>query len=241
MQSTIKRARALARMVRYSTGHEEYGENEYGKQARLTSDEYRNNLASWQVPAIQKHCGDLTGKVFIDIGAGDIILGEHQDKIGFPAIFYAQDLSRPSLQAGISRIAKAGIATDHIVPLASGNFDFSAIEDASIDFAFSNSLFSHLSINSILLCFAHLAPKMKPDARYFTSMIVVPHDAEYEPYDWGPVGAGKTRLVSHSTRDPFHYSENSIHLLKAYETGFEAVTVHPYGHPFQKLVEFRKV
>lgn len=220
------------------TDYENYTENTYGKNARRTDEEYRAQLTSWQVPAVKRHFGDLTGKVFIDVGAGDIVLGETLSDIGVPSIFYAQDLSRPSLEAGLHRIREAGISTSIFRALVSDDFDFGVIPDRSLDAAFSNSLFSHLSINSILLCLRNLAPKMKPGSKYLSSMIVLPIGDERAPYDWSYLGTKGSTVVSYPTRDPFHYTEETVHLLSSFKTGFDVTQVHDYGHPFQKLVEF---
>lgn len=232
--------RYFRRKTPLRTGFEWYRENEYGLRPRLTDAAYRNDLTSWQVPAIKRHFGDLTGRVFLDIGAGDIVLGEKLAEIGFPRIFYVQDLSGPSLDAGIERIQKAGVSTERIVTLVSERFDFRKIPDGTVDAAFSNSLFSHLSINSILLCLRRLAPKMQEKAKYLSSMIVVPEQFEDASYDWSYLGTRGSAIVSHPTRDPYHYTESTIQLISAFETGFAVTGIHDYGHPFQKLVEFRR-
>ena len=221
--------------------YKDYNENNYGRVARITNDAYRKDLVSWQIPAIKKHCGDLTNKAFIDIGAGDIVLGEYLSEIGTPKIFYAQDLSEPSLKSGIERIEKTGAKTNIFRTLVSDNFDFSEIADSSLDYAFSNSLFSHLSINSILQCLRNLAPKMRVGGKYFSSMIVIPSGEVTQPYDWSYLERKGTNVISYPTKDPYHYNEKSVTTLSHFNTGFIAVTIHNYGHPFQKLVEFLRV
>ena len=222
------------------TGYEDYKENKYGRVVRITEDAYRNDLVSWQIPAIKKHCGDLTNKSFIDIGAGDIVLGEFLSEIGTPKVFYAQDLSEPSLKSGIERIQKSRTKVDIFRTLVSDNFDFGEIENSSLDYAFSNSLFSHLSINSILMCLRNLAPKMNVDGKYYSSMIIIPSGDESQPYDWSYLERKGTNVISYPNKDPFHYSEKTVASLSYFDTGFKVVTIHDYGHPFQKLVEFEK-
>lgn len=239
MIDTLKRLKRHATRAHVSTAYANYTENNYGRKARLTDDAYRDRLTSWQVPAIRQHFGDLTGKVFLDIGAGDIILGEKLSEIGTPQTFYAQDLSQPSLDAGMARLGRAGVATSNFVTLSSDNFDFGAIGDGTVDAAFSNSLFSHLSINSILLCLRRLSLKMKPGAKYLSSMIILPIGDESAPYDWSYLKTKGSAVVSYPTRDPYHYAEETIRLLSSFNTGFEVAKLHDYGHPFQRLVEFR--
>jgi hypothetical protein len=223
-----------------TTDFPDYRENDYGKVPRMTDAAYREALTSWQVPAIQRHCGDLTGKVFLDIGAGDIVLGEKLAELGVPRKFYVQDLSRPSLLAGLQRLQSAGFDTRMIHALVSDSFDFGQIANEELDCAFSNSLFSHLSINSIVLCLQNLRPKLKAGASYFSSMIVLPDDTERLAYDWSYLGKPMTQVVSSSTKDPFHYTPNTIANLQHFRTGFVVRHIHDYGHPFQKLVEFQR-
>ena len=227
-------------MLRYRSYYEDYNENNYAKVPRITNEAYRKNLVSWQIPAIKKHCGDLTNKSFIDIGAGDIVLGEYLNEIGTPKIFYAQDLSEHSLKKGIKRIKNSGVEIEIFRTITSDNFNFSEVNDLSLDYAFSNSLFSHLSINSILLCLKNLAPKMNIGSKYFSSMVVVPKGSENHPYDWSYLKNKGTNIISYPTQDPYHYSIESIYTLSYFNTGFKVVNIHEYGHPFQKLVEFAK-
>ena len=196
-------------------------------------------MLSWQVPAIECHFGNLDGKVFLDIGAGDIVPGEALGRLGVPDIFYAQDLNQASLDEGLTRMREVGHATEHIITMSSDNFTFNAIPDATVDFAFSNSLFSHLSINSIILCLRKLAPKMRPSARYLTSMILIPMAHESEPYDWSGLGTEGSAVVSHPNKDPYHYSASTLSHIVDISGAFELAGIHDYGHPFQKLVEFR--
>ena len=215
-----------------------YKDNPYGLSVRITNEEYRNRLTSWQVPAIKKHLGDLTGKVFIDLGAGDIVLGEKLNEIGIPKKFYVQDINRASIESGFKRLQKSGVDTSNIIGLVSDNFDFSLIEDNELDCAFSNSLFSHLPFNSIYNCLVNLQSKMKPKTKYYSSMIILPDNTERDSFSWHP----KDSNTSFSFRDPYHYTEKGLlNNMNKKNTGFIIKEIHEYGHPFQKLVEFEKV
>ena len=240
MKKILKKIKKITNSNIYKTGFRNYTENSYGRVARITDEEYRKDLVSWQIPAIKKHFGDLTNKSFIDVGAGDIVLGEFLYEIGIPKIFYAQDLSEISLKVGMDRIKKSKINPDIFVTMSSDNFDFSKVEDFELDYAFSNSLFSHLSINSILFCLRKLSKKMKIGGKYLTSMIILPTSKEEESFDWSFLKKKHTDVISHSTKDPFHYSEETIMHLSSFSTGFKFIKIHDYGHPFQKLVEFER-
>ena len=220
------------------TGYPNYTENSYGKNPRIIDDQERRKLAAWQIPAIQKHIGNLTGKVFLDIGAGDLIFGERLQETGVSKKFYIQDLSEISLDTGLQRVQSLGVDVNVFCKLVSDTFNFDEIEDAELDSAFSNSLFSHLSINSILLCLRRLRSKMKVGTSYYSSMIVLPDNSEDMIYDWYYLQTPGSEVISYSNKDPFHYTENTIKNLQIFSTGFVVNEIHDYGHPFQKLVEF---
>lgn len=221
-----------------STYNDKPTQDFYKENPRLTTHDKRERLAAFQVQAIQKHIGDLTNKVFLDIGAGDIVLGEKLDHIGTPQKFFVHDLSEKSIDVGLGRLKSTGINTDIFHKSVSDCFDFRAIQDQEVDVAFSNSLFSHLSIDLITLCLRNLSCKMKNGSSYFTSMIILPDNTERSSYNWSYIDSPFAQHSSYDNKNPFHYTKNTLENLQTNDIGFEFSQVHEYGHPFQKLVEF---
>ena len=88
------------------------------------------------------------------------------------------------MESGLQRLKSSGIDTSIFHKIICHDFNFSLFAKREIDAAFSNSLFSHLSINSIILCLTNLSSKMKAGSSYFTSMIVLPDNTEKLRYDW---------------------------------------------------------
>ena len=82
---------------------------------------------------------------------------------------------------------------------------------------------------------------MKVGSKYFSSMIIVPGEDVTKLYDWSYLGRKYTNVISYPTKDPFHYNDEAVDTLSHFNTGFKVVTIHDYGHPFQKLVEFIRV
>lgn len=215
-------------------------QNFYKQNPRLTTPDKRERVSSFQVDAIKTHIGDLTDKVFIDIGAGDIVLGDKLDLIGIPRKFFVHDLSEKSIDTGLQRLKDTGSVDMSIFyKSVSDCFDFDLIADNEIDAAFSNSLFSHLSLNLITICLKNLFLKMKPGAKYFTSMIVLPDNIERHVYDWSHLDNPFAKHKSYTDKNPFHYTENTLKRLIE-STGFQFIHTHEYDHPFQKLVEFHR-
>ena len=213
----------------------EYSENNYLKETRITNDEYKSRLVSFQIPAILEHFQTLNNKKFLDLGCGDIVLGEFEGILGRPFKYYVQDINKTAVDTGINRLRKNGIDISNICPLISPYFDLSQIENQTLDGAFSNSLFSHLTLNSILICLKNLFPKMKKSAKYLSSMIIIPESHNELTYEWKV----KYGVTSHSAKDPFHYKFNLLKVYVESTTNFQVVQNHSYGHPFQRLVEFK--
>ena len=217
-------------------------ETNYKNKTRTTSQQYRNDLSSWQVSAIQEHIGTLNEKVFLDIGAGTIIPGGHFEKIGRPDKYYAQDINSDTLAEGIEFLKSKGVDTSIFTTLVSDDFDFSLIHDNEVDIAWSNSLFSHLSIDSICYCLKKLNPKMKRGSSYYTSMLILPDNLERSSYSWEHLKVKYSSVTSHSLRDPFHYTRSKLNNYPFIDqTGFQLKTIHKYAHPIQELVEFVRI
>ena len=72
-------------------------------------DEYKSILTSFQIPAIIEHFQTLENKLFLDLGCGDIVLGEFQEIIGRPMKYFVQDINKNAVDAGINRLKGKGI------------------------------------------------------------------------------------------------------------------------------------
>lgn len=213
-----------------------HSENFYQQKTRIVNDEYRKRLQSYQVPAVLQHFGNVEGKAFADIGCGDMPLAYCWPQIGRPSIYYATDINQKAVNAGLKNLQRRGIDCNNIVPVTGPDFDFSAIPDGSVDAAFSNSLFSHLTLNSIILCLKRLHPKMKAGTTYMSSAIILPAGEDWcTDFEWKV----KYGTHSHPCRDPYHYVFDELRQVVNSTTDFECVASHDYGHPFQRLIEFR--
>jgi hypothetical protein len=88
----------------------------------------------------------------LDIVAGDIVLGELLGILGALRRYYVLDLNKLSLVHAMRGLADKDVYITNIQLLIPQEFDFREIGDGALDSAFSNSLFSHLSLNPIVLC-----------------------------------------------------------------------------------------
>ena len=118
---------------------------------------------------------------------------------------------------------------------ANDKFDFEAV-DQPIDVAFSNSLFSHLSLNSILICLQRVRPLMRNNGVYYSTFFALDEGRSWlEPYPrnkWG------NDFHTFPNQDPYHYQISLINML-AREADFSLDIAPDYGHPTQTMACFR--
>ena len=175
--------------------------------------------------------------VFADIGCGPLRLGVALLPHMTEGWYYGFDINQQTLDAGREILKRHDVNERNVTLVATDEFDFSAI-DRPLDMAFSNSLFSHLTWNSITRCLARLRPHLKPGAVYYSTLFLVPDDHEWtQPcprHKWG------RDSFTYDNRDPYHYRLGVIHDL-ARQLGYAAEIDDSFGHPTQTMFAFRAV
>lgn len=119
------------------------------------------------------HCADRV----LDVGCGPMRLGSVLLPFLTHGWYFGQDINPETLRLGETVLQRLGVSAERCTLIASDDFSFAGVEDHSIDLAFSNSLFSHLSLNSILRCLLAVAAKLKPDGRFYSTFFCCPQAA----------------------------------------------------------------
>jgi len=164
-------------------------ENDYREHVFLGHLRHRHNRSQdrlWsehqamQLSFLQRR-GLRASSTVLDLGCGPMRLGS----VLIPELshgwYYGQDLNAETLTYGEEVLRQAGIPSNGRYTLfASDQFNLSAV-DRPIEIAFSNSLFSHLNLNSILTCLLRVRQVLAPGG--FTT----------PPFLWrSPIGPGST-------------------------------------------------
>jgi SAM-dependent methyltransferase len=141
----------------------------------------------------------------IDIGCGAMRGGIHFARYLDPGNYYGTDINDRLIKAARDiEIPKAGL-TDRVPRenlRITGKFDGDF--GVQFDYAFANSVFSHLPMNIIRLCLAQTAKVMRPGGSFYATFFVVPDSLGYDEDFQQPA------TVSHAIRDPFHYRVNEM-------------------------------
>lgn len=119
----------------------------------------------------------------LDIGCGAMPLG-HAALPFFAqgtGQYFAADISQKTIDVAQDLLRQKGLAIADENISISDNFDWPD-DWAPIDMAFSNSLFSHLTLNAIYLCLVNVHRVMKPGGVYYSTFFLCPddHDQRYE-------------------------------------------------------------
>jgi hypothetical protein len=138
-----------------------------------------------------------------------------------PGDYFASDISEKTVSVGMILLDNAKLAIDRQKICLTDHFRFPDAW-APIDMAFSNSLFSHLNLNSIYLCLYNLNKIMVEGGTYYSSFIMA--DSDHNPATEYDIGQFHSSLWA----DPFSYRSEVIEAI-ANITGFDLTIEEGYS------------
>lgn len=132
-----------------------------------------NDAESWYgIGKLQYHFLIMQGLKpshnFLDIACGSLRLGQFLIPYLETGRYYGIDAEKNLISAGVEKeLPKALIDEKQPHFTANMNFDFSFID--YFDYAMAQSLFTHLTMEDIAICFKNLLPKAHKDSRFYFS------------------------------------------------------------------------
>lgn len=206
-------------------------ENNYKNEEFLvgldkSADKYKINKA-WEVRketyySFLKQKGLGYDTRLLDIGCGAMPLAHAV----LPLVsngqgdYFASDISKKTVSVGMQLLNDAGLAIDQKNICLTDHFCFPETW-APIHMAFSNSLFSHLNLNSIYLCLYNLNKIMVDEGTYYSSFIMA--DRDHNPASEYNIGQFQSSIWA----DPFSYRPEVIKAI-ANITGFDLAIEEGY-------------
>jgi SAM-dependent methyltransferase len=189
-----------------------------------------------QLSFLQRH-GLRPSSTVLDLGCGPMRLGSVLIPLLSSGWYYGQDLNPETLTYGEEVLRQAGIAPDAPYTLmASERFDLSAV-DRPVDIAFANSLFSHLTLNSIITCLLQLRQVLQPRGVFYATFFALDQSQSWlvpqRRDKWGHT------FDTFAHQDPYHYPPSLLKAL-ARDVGFRMDLVADFGHPTQTMARFRR-
>jgi ubiquinone/menaquinone biosynthesis C-methylase UbiE len=220
-------------------------ENPYQQEVfleELRGEADRNSQRLWhehqqmQLAFLRKRGFNGTSRL-LDLGCGPMRLGVAVIPELTTGWYFGQDINPETLAFGQDVLRQAGIApgANHTL-FASDQFALTAV-DRPIDIAFSNSLFSHLHLNSILTCLLQVKRVLAPRGVYYSTFFLVEKGRCW--LDPHPRNKWGREFFSYPHQDPYHYSQSLMEAV-AKEAGFRMDLVRDFGHPTQTMARFRQ-
>ena len=189
-----------------------------------------------QIDFLERH-GLQSSSTVLDLGCGPMRLGS----VLIPRLtngwYFGQDLNPETIVFGEEVLREVGIETSAPYTLfASDQFELAPV-DRDVDIVFSNSLFSHLTLNSILVCLKRLESVLAPGGVIYSTFFAVDPGCswlEAQPRcKWG------NHFQTFPHQDPYHY-ESSVLAGLVTPLGFKMDLMPDYGHPTQTMARFRR-
>ena len=207
----------------------------------LRDERDRNSQRNWyehqqmQLAFLQTRGFNAASRL-LDLGCGPMRLGVAVIPQLTTGWYFGQDINPETLAFGEEVLRQAGIApAANYTLFASDQFELAAV-DQPIDIAFSNSLFSHLNLNSILSCLLQVRQVLAPRGVYYSTFFLLDKGRSWlapnHRNKWG------REFVSYPHQDPYHYSQSLLAAV-AKEAGFRMDLVRDFGHPTQTMARFR--
>lgn len=175
----------------------------------------------------------------LDLGCGSLRGGVHFVRYMEAGHYFGLDSNASLLDAGREvELRQAGLEQRLPAGNLFCNADFHLpVEDGFFDFAIAQSVFSHLTFNSIRRCLETVAPKFRSGGTLYATFFELPAGApsisEHRQGDGG--------IVTHGHRDPYHYRVADMAHAAA-GAPWRASYIGDWGHPRgQKMMAFERV
>ena len=222
------------------------GENTYRQDvflADLRKQNDRQNQRIWlehqqmQLSFLVRH-GFNSSSTVLDLGCGPMRLGSALIPLLTSGWYFGQDINPSTIAFGEDVLREAGISMDASYTLfASDQFELTSV-DRPVTIAFSNSLFSHLTLNSIFTALLQVQQVLAPSGVFYATFFALePGHSWLMPHSrnkWGRL------FETYPHQDPYHYPLPLLQKL-ARQAGFRLDVLDDFGHPTQTMGRFRRL
>tara|TARA_B100000674_G_scaffold494069_1_gene517808 strand:- start:344 stop:1042 length:699 start_codon:yes stop_codon:yes gene_type:complete len=173
----------------------------------------------------------------LDIGCGPMRLGSALIPLLNDGWYYGQDINPETIAFGEEVLREAGIPEQAPYTLfASDQFELTSV-DRPVHIAFANSVFSHLTLNSIFMALLQLQKVLAPSGVFYATFFALePGRSWLRPHPRNKWGRD---FETYPHQDPYHYPYALLKDL-ARQAGFRLDLIKDFGHPTQTMGRFRR-
>ena len=169
----------------------------------------------------------------LDVGCGSLRGGVHFIRYLRSGHYFGVDINREILDAGRFELEKNDLAHKTVTLVQSGEFDFDAL-GRSFDYALAQSLFTHLPLNSIVVCLMRLEGVLNKGGKFFATFLENPEGKRrLEPRAHPKVR--DMELVTYFDKDPYHYDFATFEWI-CEGTSLSVERIGGWGHPRDQMI-----
>jgi SAM-dependent methyltransferase len=179
----------------------------------------------------------------LDMGCGNLRGGVHFVRYLEPGHYVGVDSSAERLTEGKFELESAGLLEKQPLLVQRGDFDVAGL-GFTYDFVLAQSVFTHLTLNSIMRCVAAIGAVLKPGGMFFATFFenLGPRLSREPTMIQAPGPSAGQQLVIFTTMDanPFHYDRDVFRwMCEGSQLTFRYIG--DWGHPrSQKMLAFVK-
>ena len=181
--------------------------------------------------------GLTSSSTVLDLGCGPMRLGSVLIPLLKDGWYYGQDINPSTIAFGEEVLREAGIPEQAPYTLFASDQFVLELVDRPVEIAFANSLFSHLTLNSIFTALLQLQTVLAPSGVLYATFFALesgrPWLKSHPRNKWG------YQFETYPHQDPYHYPLPLLQDL-ARQAGFQLDVVDDYGHPTQTMGRFRR-
>ena len=169
----------------------------------------------------------------LDVGCGSLRGGVHFVSYLRSGHYFGVDINPVLLEAGRMELERSGLADKTVTLAQSGEFHFETF-GRRFDYALAQSVFTHLPLNSIILCLMRLERVLVEGGRFFTTFFEnTDGKRQLEPRDHPEVS--DFELVTYFDRNPYHYDFATFEWI-CEGTSLSVERIGEWGHPRGQLM-----
>jgi len=174
----------------------------------------------------------------LDVGCGSLRGGIHFINYLFPGHYYGIDKSLDLLGAGEQELTINKLSGKKPNLSQMNQFEFQSL-DRRFEFALAQSVFTHLTLNSILRCIVNIEKVLVKGGRFFCTFFELKGDKRNLESLSHPC-LGSVNFPTYIDHDPFHYSFETFEWL-CEGLDLRVEYLGDWGHPRdQKMMVFHK-
>jgi len=174
----------------------------------------------------------------LDVGCGTLRGGIHFVRYLDDGNYYGIDIAPEMLEGGRRELELVGLGDRRCTLRTTDTFD--ADFGRPFDFSLALSVFTHVPLNSVVLCLTNLSEQLTPGGRFYATFFRCPNGPDRRAPIQQPAYEGFSSAKTYCDRNNYHYSFEDF-VFAAQGLPFTVEDLADWGHPRgQQMLRFTR-